>query len=135
MKTFMKIIALAVSLVLVAGLFGCKTTPDVPPEAGSRTVIYYAASYVTAEVQAAYKEMIKVYNETQGVIDGVYVQFRENAGAIAGLGMRIKALSQVFDNAEMMFYIIVVGVIGMLAEKILKFFERRLTSWQEKREI
>ena len=85
MKTFMRIIALAVSLVLVAGLFGCKTTPDVPPEAGSRTVIYYAASYVTAEVQAAYKEMIKVYNETQGVIDGVYVQFRENAGAIAGL--------------------------------------------------
>lgn len=85
MKTFMKIIALAVSLVLVAGLFGCKTTPDVSPEAGSRTVIYYAASYVTAEVQAAYKEMIKVYNETQGVIDGVYVQFRENAGAISGL--------------------------------------------------
>ena len=85
MKTFMKIIALAVSLVLVAGLFGCKTTPDVPPEADSRTVIYYAASYVTAEVQAAYKEMIKVYNETQGVIDGVYVQFRENAGAISGL--------------------------------------------------
>ena len=85
MKTFMKIIALAVSLVLVASLFGCKTTPDVPPEAGSRTVIYYAASYVTAEVQAAYKEMIKVYNETQGVTDGVYVQFRENAGAIAGL--------------------------------------------------
>ena len=59
----------------------------------------------------------------------------ESTGAIAGLGMRIKALSQVFDNAEMMFYIIVVGVIGMVAEKILKFFERRLTSWQEKREI
>ena len=59
----------------------------------------------------------------------------ESTGAVAGLGMRIKALSQVFDNAEMMFYIIVVGVIGMLAEKVLKFFERRLTSWQEKREI
>ena len=59
----------------------------------------------------------------------------ESTGAVAGLGMRIKALSQVFENAEMMFYIIVVGVIGMLAEKILKFFERRLTSWQEKREI
>jgi NitT/TauT family transport system permease protein len=59
----------------------------------------------------------------------------ESTGAVAGLGMRIKALSQVFENAEMMFYIIVVGVIGMLAEKVLKFFERRLTSWQEKREI
>ena len=35
----------------------------------------------------------------------------------------------------MMLYIIVVGIIGMVAEKTLKFFERRLTSWQEKREI
>ena len=31
--------------------------------------------------------------------------------------------------------IIIIGVIGMLAEKILKYFERKLTSWQEKREI
>ena len=35
----------------------------------------------------------------------------------------------------MLLYIIIVGIIGMLAEKLLKFFERRLTSWQEKREI
>ena len=35
----------------------------------------------------------------------------------------------------MMLYIIVVGIIGMVAEKVLKFFERRLTAWQEKREI
>ena len=31
--------------------------------------------------------------------------------------------------------LIVVGIIGMVAEKVLKFAERRLTSWQEKREI
>ncbi len=59
----------------------------------------------------------------------------ESTGAIAGLGMRIKTLSTLFDTAPMLLYIIIVGVIGMLAEKILKFFERRLTSWQEKREI
>ena len=59
----------------------------------------------------------------------------ESTGASAGLGMRIRALSSSFETEPMMLYIIVVGVIGMLAEKILKFFERRLTSWQEKREI
>lgn len=59
----------------------------------------------------------------------------ESTGANAGLGMRIRALSSSFETQPMMLYIIVVGIIGMLAEKILKFFERRLTSWQEKREI
>ena len=59
----------------------------------------------------------------------------ESTGASAGLGMRIRALSSSFETEPMMLYIIVVGIIGMLAEKILKFFERRLTSWQEKREI
>lgn len=49
--------------------------------------------------------------------------------------MRIKTLSTTFDTPPMLLYIIIVGVIGMIAEKVLKFFERRLTSWQEKREI
>ena len=59
----------------------------------------------------------------------------ESTGALAGLGMRIKTLSTTFDTPPMLLYIIIVGVIGMIAEKVLKFFERRLTSWQEKREI
>lgn len=59
----------------------------------------------------------------------------ETTGASFGLGMRVQALNSSFETEPMMLYIIVIGVIGMLAEKILKFFERRLTSWQEKREI
>ena len=59
----------------------------------------------------------------------------ESTGASAGLGMRIRALSSSFETEPRMLYVTVVGVIGMLAEKILKFFERRLTAWQEEREI
>ena len=59
----------------------------------------------------------------------------ESTGAISGLGMRIRSLSNSFDTQPMMMYIIVVGAIGIIAEKVLKYFERRLTSWQEKREI
>lgn len=59
----------------------------------------------------------------------------ESTGAISGLGMRIRSLSNTFETAPMLLYIIIVGVIGMTAEKVLKYFERRLTSWQEKREV
>ena len=83
---FKKALVLMLALVLTVGLFGCSDGKDeVPSGEKERTVIYYAASYVTAEVQEAYKELVKTYNETQGVIDGVYVQMRANSGAIAGL--------------------------------------------------
>ena len=59
----------------------------------------------------------------------------ESTGAVAGLGMRIKALSNSYETTPMLLYIIIIGIIGMLAEKILKYFERKLTGWQEKREI
>lgn len=59
----------------------------------------------------------------------------ESTGAIAGIGMRIRSLGNTYDTAPLMLYIIIVGIIGMISEKLLKMLERRITSWQEKREI
>ncbi len=59
----------------------------------------------------------------------------ESTGATAGLGMRIRALNNSFDSAPMLLYIIVIGIIGITIEKLVKTLERRLTGWQEKREI
>ncbi len=59
----------------------------------------------------------------------------ESTGAIAGLGMRIRSLNNSFESAPMLLYVILIGVIGICVEKIIKYLERRLTSWQEKREI
>ena len=58
----------------------------------------------------------------------------ESTGAQAGLGMRIRALSGTFESAPMLLYIILIGIIGTLLNKLVDFIERRLTSWQEKRE-
>lgn len=58
----------------------------------------------------------------------------ESTGAIAGMGMRIRALSNTFETAPMLMYIIMIGIIGMAFGKIVDIFERRLTGWQEKRE-
>ena len=58
----------------------------------------------------------------------------ESTGAVAGLGMRIRSLNNSFESAPMLLYIIIIGIIGMLVEKFVKFLERRFTGWQEKRE-
>ena len=59
----------------------------------------------------------------------------ESTGAMAGLGMRIRSLNNAFETKPMLLYIIIIGVIGIVIEKLIKLLERRLTSWQEKREI
>lgn len=59
----------------------------------------------------------------------------ESTGAFAGLGMRIRSLNNSFDAAPMLAYVIIIGIIGITIEKIIKFLERKLTGWQEKREI
>ena len=59
----------------------------------------------------------------------------ESTGAIAGLGMRIRSLNNSFDSGPMLAYVIIIGIIGITVEKIIKFLERKLTGWQEKREI
>jgi NitT/TauT family transport system permease protein len=59
----------------------------------------------------------------------------ESTGAVAGLGMRIRSLNNSFESEPMLLYIIIIGIIGMLVERFVKFLERRFTGWQEKREV
>ena len=58
----------------------------------------------------------------------------ESTGAQAGLGMRIRTLQTTFETNAMLGYIILIGIIGTLLNILVDFIERRLTSWQEKRE-
>ena len=58
----------------------------------------------------------------------------ESTGARAGLGMRIRTLQATFETNAMLGYIILKGIIGTLLNILVNLIERRLTSWQEKRE-
>jgi 23S rRNA pseudoU1915 N3-methylase RlmH len=120
-----KALALTLVLAMAAGFAGCKTTEELPPEAEDRTVVYFAASYVTAQVQDAYKELIKVYNETQGVKDGVFVQMRDSSGPLSGLESALRNNYQ-YDVIQLRDdeYVILLDLAGKtcdsvgLAEKI-----------------
>ena len=91
MKMVKRVIALLLVLVMTAGLVACGGGMEPPAEAGDRTVVYFAASYVTAQVQDAYKELVETYNNGQGMEDGIYVQMRDNSGAISGLDSALRS--------------------------------------------
>ena len=99
-KTLRRVLAFMLVLVMATGLVACKPKVETPPEAGDRTVIYYAAAYVDAQMQDAYNELVKTYNETQGVIDGVYVQLKATPGGISGLESALRNNYQ-YDVVEL----------------------------------
>ena len=59
----------------------------------------------------------------------------ESTGAFAGLGMRIRSFNNSYEVEPMLLYIILIGIIGITIEKIIKFLEKKLTGWQETREV
>lgn len=58
----------------------------------------------------------------------------ESTGSMAGMGIRIRSFSSSFEVAPMLLYIIILGIIGILCEKFIKYMEKKLTGWQERRE-
>lgn len=93
---------LMVAAMLVVCFAGCGKEP-LPAEADGKTVVYFAASHVTAQVQSSVRALVDTYNTTQGETDGIYVQLRENSGAISGLESALRSnypndVLMLFDN-------------------------------------
>ena len=89
--TLKKAAAAVLAVVMTFSATACGGKNGGSADAGDRTVIYYASSYVTAQVRDAYLEMVKTYNETQGAEDGVYVQMTDSSGAISGLDSALRS--------------------------------------------
>lgn len=85
MATILLAVIMAVSVV------GCGGKGKTSADAGDRTIIYYAASYVTADKRDAYLEMVETYNNGQGLKDGVYVEMVDSASAITGLESSLRS--------------------------------------------
>lgn len=79
MRNFKRIVALALCcmlLVATVALTGCTPEEEVPEGAVSINFWYDCG----LQTQSVYRELIKVYNETQGVKDGVYVVGSKKTG-------------------------------------------------------
>ena len=49
--------------------------------------------------------------------------------------MRIRSFNNSYEVEPMLLYIILIGIIGISIEKIIKFLEKKLTGWQETRQV
>lgn len=85
-NVFKKLAVLGVTAAMVTGtavaVTGCNNRPA---DAGDRTVIYYQAANMSTNISAKYTEMVKAYNDTQGLTDNVYVQLIPSPSAVGGL--------------------------------------------------
>lgn len=86
-----RVAALFLIVTLMTAVTACGGNGGASADAGDRTVIYYAASYVTAQVRDSYLKMIETYNNGQGKEDGVYVQMTDSSGAISGLDSALRS--------------------------------------------
>ncbi|MEG1805617.1 MAG: ABC transporter permease [Clostridia bacterium] len=59
----------------------------------------------------------------------------EMTGAMTGLGTMIQSASQYFQMDIVLLGILVIGVMGMILQALVELLEKKLTGWQEKREI
>ena len=95
-----KITALMLVAVTTFGVTACGGGKSKDAGAGDRTVVYYASSYVTAQVRNSYLELVEAYNNGQGKEDGVFVQMTENSGAISGLDSALRS-NYVYDVLQL----------------------------------
>lgn len=86
-----RVVALFLATTMMIVTTACGGNGGASEDAGARTVIYYAASYVTAQVRDSYLEMIETYNNGRGKEDGVYVQMTDSSGAISGLDSALRS--------------------------------------------
>lgn len=87
---FGKTMAFTLATLMAIGMTGCGGDGGSSAKTGDKTVINFAASYVTAQVRDSYLELVKTYNEGQGDKDGIYVQLMDSSGAISGLGSALR---------------------------------------------
>lgn len=102
-KMLKRVAALFLAAVLVLSCFAGCGGEQLPAEAEGKTVVYFAASHVTAQTQNSIRALVDTYNTTQGETDGIFVQLRENSGAISGLESALRGnypndVLMLFDN-------------------------------------
>ena len=89
-KKIKKAVVLFLTVVMTLGVAGCGGK-NGSVNAGDRTIIYYAPSYIKSHMRDFYIELVDTYNEGQGVEDGVYVEMVDTASTMSGLESSLRS--------------------------------------------
>lgn len=131
-------IASKVAIVILMAIFPVITNTDAGLRSAEPNLIETARSYGASRLQVL--RTVTIPHSVPFIISGIRVAFAralvgvivaEFFGAISGVGFAIAAAAQSYQTARLLGYVVVLGVIGLLASIGLTALERRLAPWRE----
>ena len=93
---FLAVLSAGIIAASTAAFAACGGGPDVP-DGFTGTAISFYATFVNEYSKDAYNELVKTYNETQGVADNVYVEMVPNTGSVGNLKSILTSKSSRYD--------------------------------------
>ncbi|WP_026930038.1 ABC transporter permease [Glycomyces tenuis] len=131
-------VASKVAIVVLMAVFPIITNTDAGLRSAEPSLVETARSYGAGRLQVL--RTVTIPHSVPFLISGVRVAFAralvgvivaEFFGAIAGVGFAIAAAAQSYQTARLLGYVVVLGLIGLLASIGLTALERRLAPWRE----
>ncbi|HIW62209.1 MAG TPA: ABC transporter permease [Candidatus Stackebrandtia excrementipullorum] len=131
-------VASKVAVVVLMAIFPIITNTDAGLRSAEPALIETARSYGAGRLQVL--RTVTLPHSVPFIVSGIRVAFAralvgvivaEFFGAIAGFGFAIAAAAQSYQTARLLGYVVVLGVIGLIASIGLTALEKRLAPWKE----
>ncbi|SJM47693.1 Hydroxymethylpyrimidine ABC transporter, transmembrane component [Actinomycetales bacterium JB111] len=127
-----------IAVVILMAIFPVITSTDAGLRSADSDLIETAHSFRATRWQVL--KTVTLPHSVPFIISGVRVAFAralvgvivaEFFGAVAGFGYVISAAAQQYQTARLLAYVVVLGIIGLLASILLTALERKLAPWKE----
>lgn len=127
-----------IAVVILMAIFPVITNTDAGLRSAEPALIETARSYGANRIQLL--STVTIPHSVPFIISGIRVAFAralvgvivaEFFGAISGFGFAIAAAAQSYQTARLLGYVLVLGVVGLVASIGLTALERRLAPWKE----
>lgn len=127
-----------IAVIILMAIFPIITSTDAGLRSADADLIETAKSFRATRWQVL--KTVTLPHSVPFIISGVRVAFAralvgvivaEFFGAFAGFGYVIGAAAQQYQTARLLAYVIVLGIIGLIASILLTTLERKLAPWKE----
>lgn len=127
-----------VAIIILMAIFPVITNTDAGLRSADPALVETGKSFSASRWQIL--RTVTLPHAVPFVISGVRVAFAralvgvivaEFFGAIAGFGFAIAAAAQSFQTGRLLGYVVILGIIGLLASIGLTWLERKIAPWKE----
>lgn len=127
-----------VAVVILMAIFPIITNTDAGLRSAEANLVETARSYGAKRIQVL--RTVTIPHSIPFIISGIRVAFAralvgvivaEFFGAVAGFGFAIAAAAQSYQTARLLGYVVILGVVGLVASIGLTTLEKRLAPWKE----